>query len=426
MATDQVVHENTRHFFAIRFERPDAQQRLQPRECVCPGKFLAETKHAGDDGNVSWHFSATLVEQGQANSQPIVCYQRGVYNRSNETILNVRWDVAGFRRRFLPKKYSNNSCSTLPGEMSGSPVSGPLDYGISLLTPPRPPLNPPREGWTTQKAVVTQPTNLMPIRSVFEVGINGEGLESTIIVYSYVQNKDEKSFTLTYELENRGRSPVAFQINLPVVSSMDKLPFLEPMFLEADSRIWFVADVVVPVAVQSALVLVSDPKTAKLGLATDVVGVYAPIDGKRRYSDETLLNTDSLAEVPILEVLKQLQALLSAGLPLLAAKFSFTFLPFLNPQIPDEQWPITSVLALVSSGTIFNLSRRFQKPKAARWFACFGLALGVISYLSLLALVDGLVFAGKPELQDFSVRSMFVLLFVGIGLAGGYASARIL
>jgi Kef-type K+ transport system membrane component KefB len=124
----------------------------------------------------------------------------------------------------------------------------------------------------------------------------------------------------------------------------------------------------------------------------------------------------------ILEVLKQLQALISAALPFLTTKLSL--LPFLNPQIAEELWPITCVLALVSSSITYNLSQRFQKPRMGRMLAVLGAAFAVISTVSMLAVVDGLVFSGKPELQDFSVRSMFVLLFVGIGLAIGYASSR--
>ena len=126
--------------------------------------------------------------------------------------------------------------------------------------------------------------------------------------------------------------------------------------------------------------------------------------------------------MPILEVLKQLQALVSGGMPFLAKQFSL--LPFLNPQIADEQWPIASVIALVASGLTYNLFQRFERPAAI--LAVLGLVTAVISTLFLLALVDGLMFSGRPELQDFSARSLFVLLFVGIGLASGYSFGRII
>jgi hypothetical protein len=122
--------------------------------------------------------------------------------------------------------------------------------------------------------------------------------------------------------------------------------------------------------------------------------------------------------------LKQLQAFISAALPFVATKISL--LPFLNPQIADDQWPITSILSLAASGVTYNLSQRFQKPKMARYLALLGLACAVVMILGLLALVGNLMFSTHPELQDFLARSMFILLFVGIGLTLGYCFARLL
>jgi cytochrome b subunit of formate dehydrogenase len=108
----------------------------------------------------------------------------------------------------------------------------------------------------------------------------------------------------------------------------------------------------------------------------------------------------------------------------LATKFSL--LPFLNPQITEDQWPVSSILALVASGVTYNLSQRFQKPRAARYLAIAGLVISVISTVTLLAIVGGLILSMNPEFQNFSARSMFVLMFLGIGLAIGYCFARIL
>src|ERR1700721_3008930 len=118
-------------------------------DCVCPGKLLF--KHTGGDENLGWYFSASLVQQGQANEQPIICYRRGVQSQSNQKILNIRWDVAGFRRLFFPSRFSNDSCSTLSGELGRSPVSGPLYYGISSDAFETT-VTPPRDGWTPQNA----------------------------------------------------------------------------------------------------------------------------------------------------------------------------------------------------------------------------------------------------------------------------------
>ena len=126
----------------------------------------------------------------------------------------------------------------------------------------------------------------------------------------------------------------------------------------------------------------------------------------------------------LVDLAKQLQSLVAGALPLIATKLHL--LPFLNPQITDEQWPITSVLAVVSSGVTYNLAQRYQKPRLARALALFGFGVAVASVIILLALIGKLVFSDSPDWQDVSARSLFVLLFVGIGLAVGWCSARIL
>jgi hypothetical protein len=79
-----------------------------------------------------------------------------------------------------------------------------------------------------------------PVRSVFEVALNPEGLEATVILDSYVQTSG-KFTKLVYELENRGASPVQFLLNLPAIASMEKLPFLSSISLKSNSRIFLEA-----------------------------------------------------------------------------------------------------------------------------------------------------------------------------------------
>jgi hypothetical protein len=125
----------------------------------------------------------------------------------------------------------------------------------------------------------------------------------------------------------------------------------------------------------------------------------------------------------VLEILKQLTAILPALLPLFAKRLSL--LPFLNPQIAEDQWPITAILALCASCISYNFSRHYQKRRLAGYLALAGLVAAVVSLLGMLALVNNLILAGYPSLQDFSARSQFVLLFVGIGLCMGYGFAQI-
>jgi len=125
------------------------------------------------------------------------------------------------------------------------------------------------------------------------------------------------------------------------------------------------------------------------------------------------------------ELAKQLQALVAGALPLVTSKLQFV-LPFLNPQIADEMWPMTSVLAVISSGVTYNLAQRFQKPTIARTLCLWGLGVAAVSFVTLIALVGNLFLSESPEWQDFFVRALFVILFLCVGLVIGWCSARIL
>jgi hypothetical protein len=47
----------------------------------------------------------------------------------------------------------------------------------------------------------------------------------------------------------------------------------------------------VPIAVQTAVVLLSSEEGSKQPFAADIVGVYAPISGKRLFSDKALFES---------------------------------------------------------------------------------------------------------------------------------------
>lgn len=241
---------------------------------------------------MGWRFSASIVQRGESSSPSLVCYRRGVYNDSNGTILNIRWDVAAFRRRMIASRQEHASCSMLPGLVSESPASGPLHYGISSDAFDTTVL-PPREGWE-QRAAQSEPQadEFPPIRSTFEFGLNTERAEATLTVHSYVTVANSRR-RLVYEVENRGPAAVLFILNLPATSAMEaKLPFLQkPTLLESDSRRFFEADVEGRLTAQPATIIISDEKDPKMGLAADTVGVYAPVGGKRPFSDRLLLQS---------------------------------------------------------------------------------------------------------------------------------------
>jgi hypothetical protein len=125
----------------------------------------------------------------------------------------------------------------------------------------------------------------------------------------------------------------------------------------------------------------------------------------------------------IVDLAKQLQALVTGGIPLFAASRLF---PFLNPQIINDLWTITIVLAVAASALTFNLAQRFQKPRVARSMAVIGLFAALLSLIILQALVGRSFFADEPGLQDLTARAMFIIFFVGVASTLGYSSTYVL
>jgi hypothetical protein len=116
--------------------------------CTCPGQALAGHK-GGDRSPLAWSFDAFLVKEGTPNSPPLICYSRGVSNSSKLKVLNIRWEAASYFRRTIPGNDENYSCPTLPGELSASPKTGPLHYGISSEQYDTT-VVPPKDGWQRQ------------------------------------------------------------------------------------------------------------------------------------------------------------------------------------------------------------------------------------------------------------------------------------
>lgn len=123
-----------------------------------------------------------------------------------------------------------------------------------------------------------------------------------------------------------------------------------------------------------------------------------------------------------LDWLKQLQAILPAGLPYPTAKW----FPFLNPQIGDDLWMLTSLLAFIASAINYTLAQFRQKPTLA-WRLCWGgLCVAGAALVAMLMLVENLILSNHPSEQYLAVEFSFVLFFVGLGLGAGWWAGRML
>jgi hypothetical protein len=286
------------------------QKSVKAGQCVCPGVRVVQEK-GGDGTPLYWAFEAAVVKHAQTGEPPLVCYGRTVSNHSSLDVLNIGWRIANYGRRFIPGQADNSSCPMIEDNLAPVNANGPLNYGVSSDSYDTR-VRPPSKGWA-QKAEVhpmeympirsvfgasqyrvqlaqARVTDFVPLRSSFDVNVSRD-LFANILIYSYVSSADGKTLRLQYELENRGNTPVRILVNMPISETMTKdLPFTTGFELPAESIKEFRSTVETQISVQPATVLVSDPKT-KQGIGIDFVGVYAPVDGKRQFSDQNLYNS---------------------------------------------------------------------------------------------------------------------------------------
>jgi hypothetical protein len=92
-------------------------------------------------------------------------------------------------------------------------------------------------------------------------------------------------------------------------------------------------------------------------------------------------------------------------------------LRFINPQIADDMWPITTLVALVGGLGAYNLPRHMNRS----WLVLVvGIATAIVSVSAMLAVTHGLI-SLSPAGQSFAVRIGFLFCFVGLALAFGWS-----
>jgi hypothetical protein len=110
----------------------------------------------------------------------------------------------------------------------------------------------------------------------------------------------------------------------------------------------------------------------------------------------------------LVSYLKQLHSLVAGALPYTTTT-KLNFFPFLNPQISEDLWLITSVLSLTSSLISYNFAQYGQKPKWA-----------------MLLLVGNMILTEDGPSKYLAAEFAFVSLFMGLGLTLGWIFGRML
>jgi hypothetical protein len=126
------------------------------------------------------------------------------------------------------------------------------------------------------------------------------------------------------------------------------------------------------------------------------------------------------------EVLKQLASgIVPSVLSYLTAKWPI--LPFLNPQIASELWPITAILSFgtgIVSYHSAHSSQAYARTIFAQGVAIFGLVLAFLALLWMILVTQGLIAGLTPGWVSGSLRMAYVICFGGIGLVMGWGLGR--
>jgi hypothetical protein len=115
------------------------------------------------------------------------------------------------------------------------------------------------------------------------------------------------------------------------------------------------------------------------------------------------------------EVINQLLATASAVGPFLTTKLPI--LPFVNPQICNEMWPISTVIAAVSGFVSYRML-------GGRIAALGSVVIAVASISIMVAITEGPLFSAEPGAQRIWLRITFVILFSALATAVGASLGR--
>jgi hypothetical protein len=265
----------------------------QEPDCQCRGT-ISQKNIGGDQAPLLWEYHVYLAERGGA-SDPIYCYLKQVSNSGSMPVHAISWPVAEYYRRILPAKSARATCTSVRGEVSASPVLGPLNYGASSESYDTT-VYPPKGGWPkTAAQQILAPFNVQAARldSVFSFdseGTNGALSPTRIWITSQDFKENDGSHELEVVVLNKGDDAqiVSFQVNMSVTEREAKdFPFaVGPLTIKPGFPYKFIAHLDKEPVPESALVLVRDEKGQVA--AIDRVGIYANAAGRKASSDDEL------------------------------------------------------------------------------------------------------------------------------------------
>lgn len=118
-------------------------------------------------------------------------------------------------------------------------------------------------------------------------------------------------------------------------------------------------------------------------------------------------------------LLKELASLGTAILPYLSTKYPV--IPFLNPQITEDMWLVSAILAATSGFLAHRICGWAKEIRDVRWsfVPVSGALIAASCVVVMVGLAEEIWLKEAPALQQFAVRVVYLVAFAALAVAIG-------
>jgi hypothetical protein len=278
------------------------------QDCKCAGAPIDKPYNGGNAQPLKWLYSPYIVNSPPPPQQKLICYFKQVSNKGNSDVRDVRWEVANFFRRIVPRGASPSSCPEVAGDTKPAPTNGPLNYGPSSDAYDTTVLQ-PMGGWG-QSASNSSPSDTRAIAE-FKRGADGQIVQERIRIASqldtvltfYVDDQQGNPVparlainttdlssgdktNIAYNIWNDSEVTLGVLVNLSATPAiLDKVPMLQrPLWIKSRDKFSFGVSVEGQKSIEQAAIVIYDEK--KNIVAIDSAAFYT-VPGKKEVSDQS-------------------------------------------------------------------------------------------------------------------------------------------
>jgi hypothetical protein len=258
------------------------------------------TPYSGGNAQpLKWVYSPHILSAPPPPAQKLMCYFKQVSNKGDADVRDVRWEVANFFRRIVPKGTSPASCPQVVGDTKPGSTNGPLYYGASSEAYDTTVLQ-PKDGWG-ESASSSSPTQFAELRDSNGHVLVGDNKLDTALTF-YADNEQGKPvpvrliFTtgatpkgddatqFKYFVTNDSEAPLGVLVNLSATPELLKsVPMLQrTLWVKPGDKLYFEGTAEGQKSIQQAAIVIYDSR--RNIVAIDSAAFYT-VPGKKEVPD---------------------------------------------------------------------------------------------------------------------------------------------